>query len=972
MEMLIRSCIDLSASAHFGLVSRLLSRTNSSSRVNAHLAELADYIAENVDWIIKTWVEAIERQPDIKSAEDLTHRQVVDHLPFLCHDLADRLRTAGTATTFAETQHARIHGTHRWEQGYRLHELIREAGIVRHVFAVECISAFARAFPEFDQAARTEARTVIHRFFDDMLIASAQQFADEKEKAVGSSEKNTRAILEAALDSIIVIGQDGRVREFNPAAVQMFGYERTDAIGKELAELIIPPEFRDRHRQGLAHYLATGEGPLLGRRIEVPALRADGKQILVELAISAYHVEGQAVFTAYLRDISHRRAGEEAMQRLAAIIESSNDAIISKDLQGTIMSWNEGAARIFGYEADEVIGKPITILIPEERRGEETEILGRIRRDERIAHYETVRRRKDGTLIDVSLTISPIKDQDGKVVGASKIGRDISDRIQHEKRREAQYAIATLTSGEASLTETAAKILETIVRSGRWVFGALWLRQPDGSISCNHTWQLPGAHVDEFDRDTRARVLAPGEGIPGEVLQTGKAVWIDDVTVSPKFSRKTTAIATGLHSSLVFPLASSTGPNGVIEVLSGSVMTPDPDLLRLVEALGIQVGLYIERKRTEEELHRQKDAAEAANQAKDRFLAALSHELRTPLTPVLMWACATAADEKLDPQMREDIRMVCRNVELEARLIDDLLDLTRITQGKLQLKLQTCDVHVLFQHAAEIIRSQLALKNQTLSSELKATNHQVVGDPTRLQQVFWNLLKNAQKFTPENGRVTVRSYDAAGGVLAFEISDTGRGIDPELMPKLFTAFQQGSSPAEGLGLGLAICKAVVEMHGGKISARSDGAEAGATFTIELSTVAGQGVAGSSEAPTTQPWRKLRILMVEDHEHTSLVMSRLLRRSGHEVVTANTVESAIEVLRSTKLDLLVSDLGLPDGNGFQVMRELAKRSQAKGIAVSGYGMDEDLAQSSAAGFSAHLTKPISAEELTQTIKEVTGA
>ncbi|MBA2743814.1 MAG: PAS domain S-box protein, partial [Chthoniobacterales bacterium] len=693
---------------------------------------------------------------------------------------------------------------------------------------------------------------------------------------------------------------------------------------------------------------------------------------LVELAISPYHIEGQAVFAAYLRDISHRRAGEEAMQRLAAIIESSNDAIISKDLQGTIISWNEGAARIFGYEADEVIGQPITILIPEERRSEEAEILGKIGSGERTTHYETVRRRKDGALIDVSLTVSPIKDQDGKVVGASKIGRDISDRTQHEKRREAQYAIATITSGEASLTEAAVKILETIVRSGRWVFGALWLRQPDGSISCNHTWQLPSASVNEFDRDTRSRVLGPGEGIPGEVLQSRKAAWIDDVTVSPKFTRKKSAAASGLHSSLIFPLASPAGPNGVIEVVSNSVVSPDPDLLRLVEALGIQVGLYIERKHTEDELHRQKDAAEAANQAKDRFLAALSHELRTPLTPVLMWACATAADENLDPQMREDVRMVCRNVELEARLIDDLLDLTRITQGKLQLKLQTSDVHVLFEHAAEIIRSQLTLKNLTLSSELKATNHHVVGDPTRLQQVFWNLLKNAQKFTPENGRVIVRSYDSSPGVLAFEISDTGRGIDPELMPKLFTAFQQGGSSTEGLGLGLAICKAIVEMHGGKISARSEGAETGATFTVELSTVAGQGVAGSSEVtPTAQPWRKLRILMVEDHEHTALVMSRLLRRSGHEVVTANTVESAIEVLRSTKLDLLVSDLGLPDGNGFQVMRELAKRSRAKGIAVSGYGMDEDLAQSSAAGFSAHLTKPISAEELTQTIKEVTG-
>ncbi|MBA3881378.1 MAG: PAS domain S-box protein [Chthoniobacterales bacterium] len=941
--------------------------------MNAPLAELADYIAGHVDWITEAWVGAIERQPDIHSADDLTHRQVVDHLPSLCHDLADRLRSSGTATTFSETEHARAHGIHRWEQGYRLDELIREAGIIRHVFAVECVDAFAQGVPEFDARARSEAETAIHRFFDDMLIASARQFAGEQQKALGSSEQNTAAILQSALDSIVVIGEDGRVIEWNPAAEQMFGFERTDAVGKELAELIIPPEFREQHHRGMAHYLATGEGPLLGRRVEVPALRADGTSILVELAITPYRVDGKAVFTAYLRDITQRLAGEQALQRLAAVVESSNDAIISKDLDGSITSWNEGASRIFGYTAQEIIGKPITTLIPEERRSEEVDIIGKIRQGEQAAHYETVRRRKDGSLINVSLTVSPIKDHNGSVVGASKIARDISERVQHEKRREAQYAIATLTSGEDSLPETAPKILETIGNISEWIFGALWLRQPDDSLTCHTTWQRPGSDVGEFDRATRLRVLASGEGIPGKVIQSGKPAWIPDVVVDSNFTRREVAAFNGLHGALLFPLTSPGGSNGAIELLGSSIASPDPDLLRLVEALGIQVGLYIERKHTEDELHRQKDAAEAANQAKDRFLAALSHELRTPLTPVLMWACATAADETLDPELREDIRMVCRNVELEARLIDDLLDLTRITQGKLQLKLQTCDVHLLFEHALEIVRSQVTLKNQTLFADLKATNHQIVGDATRIQQVFWNLLKNAQKFTPETGRISVRSYDAAPGAVGFEVSDTGRGIDPELMPKLFTAFQQGGSSTEGLGLGLAICKAIVEMHGGKISARSDGVGAGATFTVELSTVAGQGLEGSGRSkPTAHPWRKLRILMVEDHEHTALVMSRLLRRAGHEVVAANNVQSAIHTLRFTKFDLLVSDLGLPDGNGFQVMRELARRSDAKGIAVSGYGMDEDVAQSSAAGFSAHLTKPISPEQLTQTIQDVTGA
>lgn len=937
------------------------------------LSQLADYVTEHIDWITKAWVEAIERQPDIQSAENLTYRQIVDHLPFLCHDLADRLRRDDLASVPPDPEHARAHGAHRWEQGYRLDEVIREAGIIRHVFSVKCVDAFAKNIPEFTNETRAEAETIIHRFFDDMLIASAAQFAEEKEQGIAASEQSTQAILASALDSIIVIGADGRVREFNPAAERMFGYKRANVIGEELAELIIPPDFRAQHRAGLAHYLATGEGPLLGRRIEVPALREDGTQILVELAITPFQLHGQAVFTAYLRDISQRRAGEEAMQRLAAIVESSDDAIISKDLEGTLTSWNEGARRMFGYTADEIVGKPITVLIPAERLGEETEILERIRRGEPMAHYETRRQRKDGSLIDLSLTVSPIKDENGKIIGASKIARDITERVQHEKRREAQYAVATLTSGDAPLVETAHKILETIAQSGPWIFGALWLAWADGSLTCEATWQAAGLDTGEFERESRSRILKAGEGVPGEVLQSGKAAWIPDAAVNELFARREAAAARGLHGTLVFPLTTPHGPNGVIEVLSGAILSPDEDLLRSVEALGIQVGLYIERKHTEEELHRQKDAAESANQAKDRFLAALSHELRTPLTPVLMWACATAADESLPPDLREDIRMVCRNVELEARLIDDLLDLTRITQGKLQLKLQDCDVHLLLGHAIEIVRSQLNSKELKLALDLRATSHQIKADATRMQQVFWNLLNNAQKFTPPGGDVTVRSYDSASDVLALEITDSGRGIDPELMPKLFTAFQQGATSTEGLGLGLAICKAIVEMHGGKITARSGGRGSGATFTIELSTVAGRGVAGPiTEKPAGHQWRKLRILMVEDHEHTALVMSRLLRRAGHDVVTANSVQSALETLRSTKIDLLVSDLGLPDGNGFQVMRELAKQGEAKGIAVSGYGMDEDVAQSSAAGFSAHLTKPISPEQLERAIHEVTGA
>src|SRR5438067_10131698 len=230
-----------------------------------------------------------------------------------------------------------------------------------------------------------------------------------------------RGILDNALDCIITMDADGRVVEFNPAAERTFGFTRAEAVGKELAELIIPARMREQHRRGLAHYLKTGEGPVIGKRIEIAGVRKDGSEILVELTITALKIDSSPIFTAYLRDITDRTRNEEASRYLAAIVESSDDAIVSKDLNGIITSWNGGAEKLFGFSADEVINKPITVIIPPDRYHEEQQIIDRIHAGERVDHFDTVRRRKDGTLVNVSLTVSPIKHADGRVIGASKI-----------------------------------------------------------------------------------------------------------------------------------------------------------------------------------------------------------------------------------------------------------------------------------------------------------------------------------------------------------------------------------------------------------------------------------------------------------------------------------------------------------------------------------------------------------------------
>lgn len=529
---------------------------------------------------------------------------------------------------------------------------------------------------------------------------------------------------------------------------------------------------------------------------------------------------------------------EEAGRLLTAIIESSDDAIISKDLNGIITSWNTGAEQLFGYKPDEIVGKSILTLIPSELHHEEPIILGRIRRGERIDHYETVRRRKNGSLFNISVTVSPLKDRNGKIIGASKIARDITDRVQNEIRRKAQYTVASLLAGSLSIDEVGPRIIEAIAAVGDWTAGSLWMwNDGDAVLKCSITWHRASPGLKEFADATRAIQLQAGQGVPGQVATIRKPVWIQDLASDPHFTRATPAAAAGLRGAFAFPLMAEGAVKGVLELFSPKMAPPDDDLLFLMEALGNQVGLFIHRQQIQEELRQQKDVAESANAAKDRFLATLSHELRTPLTPILIWAGGMANDPALSSEVSEGLRMVCRNVELEARLIDDLLDITRITRGKLQLHLRKSDAHDLLRHAMEIVREEISSRDLRLSVELNAAEHVVLADASRLQQVFWNLLKNASKFTPGRGAVTVRTLNPQPRALTIEISDTGVGIEARDLEKVFEAFEQVGTRREGLGLGLAISKAIVEMHQGSIRAFSEGLGKGAKFVIDLETAA---------------------------------------------------------------------------------------------------------------------------------------
>jgi two-component system, chemotaxis family, CheB/CheR fusion protein len=665
-------------------------------------------------------------------------------------------------------------------------------------------------------------------------VSPKPQQRDRTLDPAGTLEALSRTFLDSALDCIITMDASGRVQEFNPASERVFGFSRSEAVGKELAELIIPPRLRERHRQGLARYLKTGEGPLIGKLIEIEALRRDGSEIVVALAINATQVNGSPIFTAYLRDITERKRAEETNRRLAAIIESSGDAIISKDLDELVTSWNKEAERLFGYSADEIIGKPITVLVPPDRHNEELGIIERLRQGERVLRYETVYCRKDGTALDVSLAVWPIKDETGNVIGASKIARDITERIRTERRRTTQYAVTNLLAASWTLAEVATELLEAMASSGDWAFAAIWTYdEAAGGLRCRNVWHEASERVKKFSDLSLVVTLPEGQGLPGRVWNSKKPTWVYDVTRDPNFPRAPYAAAADLHGGFAFPLFFQGEIDGIMELFSHNVVEPDEDLLQMVEALGSQIGLFIARGRIVQELQRHKENAGAANTAKDRFLGLLSDKLRAPLTPVLTWAGRIAGQSDLRPDVQQGLKMVRGNVELEMRLIEDVLDLSRIARGKLTLQLRKADAHELLQSALEIVRSDIEQRHLSPFVALDASRHELVADAPRLQQVFWSVLQNACKFTPENGTVSVRSYNPSPRRITIEISDNGIGIEPQFVEKVFYAFEQADSQSEGLGLGLAISKAIVEMHTGTIRAHSEGLGKGATFVIEL-------------------------------------------------------------------------------------------------------------------------------------------
>ena len=674
-------------------------------------------------------------------------------------------------------------------------------------------------------------------------------------------------------------------------------------------------------------------------------------------------------------DITERKRAEEAArdaeQRYRAIFEATRDGLIINTPDGHIAEANPAACRMHGYGYEQFIGMDTRRIIhPDDRHlfGEFVKVAGS------GGEFRCTARdlRSDGTVFPVEVTGTSFEyNGHTHVLG---VVRDITERTRTHERLERLYAVAAALSEALTPADVARVAVEQGVGALGASAGSLSLLTADGSAL-----EMAG-HTGYPEDMMRAWMRYPLDAaVPlTDAVRRGEPVFLESpeerVRRYPALAKVQARRET--QSSACLPLMAGGKAVGVLGLSFDRPGAFSPADLQFMVSLARQCAQALERARLFEAEQSARAEAERASRAKDEFIAVLSHELRTPLTPVLLTVSLMESHPGLPEDLREDVAAIRRNVELESRLISDLLDLTRIARGKMQLDFQEVDVHLLLRSAIDICQREGSAR---LVTDLRATRHLVNGDSARLQQVFWNLINNAQKFTGPEGTITVRSSDADGGAVRVEVADTGVGIDPEILPRLFTAFEQGDLRTTrqfgGLGLGLAISRKLVELHNGTIAASSPGKGRGSTFAVELPTVAAfvphaadTPVRGAAPRPAEDA---LRILLVEDHEPSLRVLKKLLERMGHRVTPASSVAAARAAAKSETFHLLLSDLGLPDGSGLQLMQELRDRFAGRAIALTGYGMEEDVRNSTAAGFAAHLTKPVDYQRLEGAIRQVAG-
>ena len=801
-----------------------------------------------------------------------------------------------------------------------------------------------------------------------------------------------RAIVESAEDAVYSTDLNLTLTSWNRAAERLYGYSASEILGQPNRTIIPPDRFAEE--EDVVRRVTSGEGVL---HFDTVRVHKNGSSIEVSITASAIlDNDGRIVgISRIARDITVRKEAERTSARLAAIVESSEDAIVAKDLNGTITSWNQAAERLFGYTAAEAVGRSIRLIIPESHQHEEDSILDRIRRGESVQHFETIRRRKDETYLPISVTISPIRDKAGTIIGASKIARDISERKHAEAlaqrvRRETEFVarIGEVLSGSLDY-ETRLKGLVDLSVPAIADWAALDTLELDGRMR-----RLAVAHADaaqsELSNQIRRRYEDPITPCNArQVIRTARGVLVADVTdaliadaTHGDDTRRALMRALRLTSCICVPLTTNQGTFAALTLAtaeSGRQYTADD--LRFAEDVAARAALMVDNARAY-------DALQKASRLKDEFLATLSHELRTPLNAILGYSRMLRAGMLTPDKLQRTFETIERNTMSLASMVEDILDVSRVVSGKMRLNMQPVDLSAVVHDAVTTVMPAAEAKQTRLETTIDPQVGAVTGDPDRLRQVVWNLLSNAVKFTPKHGRIQVR-LERVNSSVEIVVSDTGIGIRPEFLPHIFERFRQAESSAArehaGLGLGLAIVRNLVELHGGTVCASSGGEGRGATFRVRLplrivhadwlpeaERVHPRAAVAPAPLSDLPDLSDTHVLAVDDDPDALRLLKEILETVGATVSTATSSRAALEVVTADRPDVLVADLGLPGMDGFELIQQIRNSDGSPGrnipaAALTAYARSEDRARALKSGFEMHLAKPIDPAELIAAVK-----
>ncbi len=746
--------------------------------------------------------------------------------------------------------------------------------------------------------------------------------------APGSSaaESQLRGMLDTLSVGAYLCDREGLITYFNRHAQQLWG--RAPALNNPIDRFCGSLRLFDAQGAPISHdrcwmALALANGRQYNGQ-EIIIERDDGSRATVLAHANPLRDESGEIVGAVnlLVDITDRRRADNAHALLAAIVESSDDAIFSKTLEGQITSWNGGAERLFGYSAAEAIGRSIMMIVPADRTDEERSLLARIRQGQRVQHSETVRVAKDGRRIDVSVTVSPVRDVKGCIIGASAVNRDITNR----KRAEAAllesegrfHALADNISQLAWMTDETGAIV--------W-YNQRWFDYTGTTFQEMQGWGWKKVHApDHVDRvvDKFTRCIRSGE------------VWED-----------------------TFPLRGKDGQYRWF--LSRAVPIRDAS------------GKALRWFGTNTDVTQQREAEEAlrdADHRKDEFLATLAHELRNPLAPITNSLHILRLSDDVAPTLEKVREILERQTNHLARLVDDLLDVSRITQGKIELRKEVIELAAVIRSAVEVSRPLVDAGRHQLAISLPREPIVLSADPTRLAQVVANLLNNAARYTSHGGQIWLTA-EVDQQEVVIHVRDNGRGISAEGLLRVFDKFVQVGGDARthgGLGIGLTLARSLVELHGGRIEAHSEGSGLGSEFTIRLPLgVPTSPIAPSHIRPHAEPATTTtrRILIVDDARDTAYILSKLLETLGHDVAVADSGASALEFARRERPDVVISDIGMADMDGYELARQLRREPGLQGIvlvALTGYGQERDRWRALEAGFDLHVVKPVGLQAL----------